>query len=183
MNNKLDNLYQVDANDREILRQLAGRVAELAGRDVEQEKKQLWLKHNDMTEKTRPLVFCDPENGWHEIVTNDKLECTGQLAREWEYRLRQEIFWGESMCDDRVIEPYFNIMDVHTRTDWGLSEVYHGGQDGGSKSWDSPVFRPVAWWPLTDRMGSADLPAGASRLQPQRRSRCRARPSPHGRPG
>ena len=43
------------------------------------------------------------------------------------------------MCDDRVIEPYFNVMDVYSRTGWGQSEVYHGGEHGGAKRWDSPI--------------------------------------------
>ncbi len=129
----------IPAKDREILRALAGRVAELAARDIEHQKKQLWTDHNDLKGKTRPLVFCDPENGWKEIITQDKIECQGQLSRQWEFILRKEIFWGESMCDDRVIQGYFNMPDVYTRTGWGLSEVYSGGENGGAKRWDSPI--------------------------------------------
>ncbi|GAI42703.1 unnamed protein product, partial [marine sediment metagenome] len=53
----------IGRGDREILRRLAGRIAELAARPIEDEKRDLWYRHNAL-EVTRPLIFCDPENGW-----------------------------------------------------------------------------------------------------------------------
>ena len=102
----------IGRENREILRRLAGRIAELAARPIEDEKRDLWYRHNAL-EATRPLIFCDPENGWNEIITDAQIECRGKLAREWEMTLRKEIFWGESMGDDRVIEPYFEIPAVY----------------------------------------------------------------------
>jgi len=124
--------------DREVLRRLAGRVAELAARPVEDEKRRLWYLHNAL-EPTRPLIFCDPENGWNEIITASDLTCRGDCAREWEMTLRKEIFWGESMGDDRVIEPYFNIPYVYEESDWGMHETKIGGEDGGSYVWEAPL--------------------------------------------
>lgn len=69
----------ISARDRSILRDLAQVVAEIANRSIEDEKKKLWYKHNDL-EKTRPLILCDPENGWNEIVTSDQIKCEGELA-------------------------------------------------------------------------------------------------------
>ena len=57
----------------------------------------------------RPLVFCDPENGWNEIITEAQMQCRGKLARRWEMDLRKEIFWGEVMGDDKPVEPYFDV--------------------------------------------------------------------------
>jgi hypothetical protein len=128
----------IGREDREILRRLAGRIAELAARPIEDEKRDLWYRHNAL-EVTRPLIFCDPENGWNEIITNAQIECRGELAREWEMVLRKEIFWGESMGDDRVIEPYFEIPYVYVESDWGMQETKVGGENGGSYTWDSPL--------------------------------------------
>ncbi|TET93309.1 hypothetical protein E3J33_02130 [Candidatus Aerophobetes bacterium] len=128
----------IGRGDREILRRLAGRIAELAARPIEDEKRDLWYRHNAL-EVTRPLIFCDPENGWNEIITNAQIECRGELAREWEMVLRKEIFWGESMGDDRVIEPYFDITYVYVESDWGMQETKVGGENGGSYTWDSPL--------------------------------------------
>lgn len=128
----------VSAQDREILRGLARRVAELAARDIEAEKRELWYRHNAL-EPTRPLIFCDPENGWNEIVTDDQMGCAGDLARLWEMTLRKEIFWGESMGDDRVVEARFVVNYNAKESDWGMHDTKTGGQDGGAYVWDAPL--------------------------------------------
>jgi len=126
------------SQEREVLRRLAGRVAELASRPIESKKRQLWLEHNQL-KPTRPLIFCDPENGWNEIITPADLECHSQLARQWEMRLRKEVFWGEQLCDDRVIEPIFEVAHVYTESDWGMHEIRIGGDQGGAYTWESPL--------------------------------------------
>lgn len=130
--------FTVSKRDRLVLRELAKQVAHLSQRPIEQEKRELWYQHNAL-EPTRPLVFCDPENGWNEIVTSDQLQCEGGLARGWEWHLRREIFWGTQMRDDKVIEPYFNVGHAYTETDWGLRETRIGGQGGGAWRWESPL--------------------------------------------
>jgi hypothetical protein len=128
----------LNQRDRLILRELAQQVAELAERPVEKEKRELWYRHNAL-ESTRPLVFCDPENGWNEILTPDTLRCEGGLARAWEWYLRREVFWGAHMRDDKVIEAVFNVGHVYTETDWGLRETRIGGEGGGSWRWEAPL--------------------------------------------
>jgi hypothetical protein len=130
--------YSLNQRDRLILRELAKQVAELAARPVEKEKRELWYRHNAL-EPTRPLVFCDPENGWNEILTPDTLRCEGGLARAWEWYLRREVFWGAHMRDDKVIEAVFNVGHVYTETDWGLRETRIGGEGGGSWRWEAPL--------------------------------------------
>jgi hypothetical protein len=128
----------VSPADRAILRELSAQTAELATRPVEAMKRELWYDHNAL-QPTRPLVFCDPENGWNEIITGDSLHCTGELAREWEMTLRKEIFWGASMGDDRVVQDYFEVPYVYSETDWGMHETRIGGKDGGSYVWRAPI--------------------------------------------
>ncbi|MHB8277058.1 MAG: uroporphyrinogen decarboxylase/cobalamine-independent methonine synthase family protein [Candidatus Humimicrobiaceae bacterium] len=128
----------ISRKDKDILRRLAGIVAELADRPVEKEKRKLWLSHNSL-KPVRPLVFCDPENGWNEIITKDQIECNGELAQRWEMVLRKEIFWGESMLDDKVIEPYFDVGYTYIESNWGFNPIMHGGNDGGSYVWESPI--------------------------------------------
>ncbi|GAB4545903.1 MAG: hypothetical protein Kow0063_40120 [Anaerolineae bacterium] len=132
--------FVISQAEREVLRRLAGQVAELAARPIEDEKRDLWYRHNAL-EATRPVIFCDPENGWNEIISPADLECEGQLARRWEMDLRKEIFWGTQMGDDYTIEPYFNVFHVHSGglEDWGLKEQVIGGKNGGSYRWDSPI--------------------------------------------
>jgi hypothetical protein len=128
----------INVEDREILRNLANKVAELAARPIEDEKRELWYQLNAL-KPTRPLVFCDPENGWNEIITINQIECQGELAQRWEMTLRKEIFWGAEMCDDRVVEPYFIVSHVYDESDWGMHEEKIGGIEGGSYVWESPL--------------------------------------------
>ncbi len=129
---------KISHSDCELLRRLAGQVADLAARPIETKKQQLWTKHNAL-KRTRPLIFCDPENGWHEIITANQIECQNLLARQWEMRLRKEIFWALKMGDDYTIQPYFDIPHSHNELDWGLKETRIGGENGGSYIWESPV--------------------------------------------
>ena len=67
--------------ERQLLRSLGGQVAELAARPIEDEKRKLWLRHNAL-QPTRPVIFCDPENGWNEIIRPEHLACESELARD-----------------------------------------------------------------------------------------------------
>lgn len=130
---------EISSKDRQILRKLAGRVAELAARPIESEKRELWTRHND-GEAGRPLIFCDPENSWMEIIPDRKLECENPLARGWEWHFRREIFWGEEMGDDRVIQGAFNLGWVATSTGWGVdAKDILPEQHRGAKRWIPPI--------------------------------------------
>lgn len=121
-----------------ILRELAGNVADISSRPIEEEKKKRWTANNDL-QSGKPLIFCDPENGWNEIITQDQIECETPLARVWEVALRKEIFWAEGMKDDRVIEPCFNVAYHYTDTGYGIKEEQVGGEDGGSYVYKFPI--------------------------------------------
>jgi hypothetical protein len=135
--NKVDDLNFSKA-ERQVLRRLAGKVSELASRPVEAEKRIHWTKHNDL-EPERPLIFCDPENGWNEIIPEKTLLCVNELARTWEMFLRKEIFWATKMGDDKVIEPYFNVPYSYSESDWGMHHVQIGGTNFGAYTWDAPL--------------------------------------------
>lgn len=128
----------IEQRDRLILRDAAEQVAALAAREVEDDKRQLWFRHNAL-EPTRPLIFCDPENGWNEIIRGDDLKCSSALARSWEWSLRREIFWGTRMGDDRVIEPWFTVGHVASDSGWGLAERRIDGGIGGAYTWEAPL--------------------------------------------
>jgi hypothetical protein len=129
------------ARERALIRDLAKRVAALASRPIEQEKRELWYGINAL-EPVRPVLFCDPDNSWREIVP-PMLECESAAARGWEYMLRREIFWGEQIRDDRVITGEVHVRHVYEETGWGLEERRIEGEiprsEGGSIAWDPPL--------------------------------------------
>jgi hypothetical protein len=124
--------------ERQTLRSLAGRAAELAARPVEAEKRELWTRHNRL-EATRPVIFCDPENSWNEILPPESLACSSALGRNCEFQLRRQIFWGEQMNDDTTLASTFDIPHVHQAPDWGLSQQQIGGEHGGAYRWNAPI--------------------------------------------
>ena len=131
----------ISAGDTDILRRLASRLALLAARPAEVEKRELWYQHNAL-ESRRPLVLVDPENGWNEIVRIDTLQCRGDLARRWEMVLRKELFWGESIKDDKPLDALFEVGYTYTDSEWGIPEAYHGGAAGQSYAWEGSVKSP-----------------------------------------
>ena len=128
----------ISKKDREILKKLALTVQEISLRKAEQEKIDLWYAHNSLKD-VRPLILTDVENGWNEIITEKDLESSGSLARRWEVVLKKEIFWGNSIKDDRPIEAVFELGYSFNESDWGVSEQYEGGKEGGSFIWSSPI--------------------------------------------
>ncbi len=125
-------------DERILLRELAKKLRECAERPIEAEKRRLWTDHNDL-KATRPVIFCDPENGWDEIIPETALQSTGELARSWEMRLRKEICWADKMMDDKVIDAVFEIGYEATETDWGMHEQKIGGGHGHAYRWEPPL--------------------------------------------
>jgi hypothetical protein len=131
---------QMSAADRQVLRKLAQKVATIADSPKMAGKRELWRKINSL-QKMRPLILCEPENGWNEIITERQMQCTGKMARHWEMDLRKEIFWGQEMGDDKPVEPYFNVPCVLLPDDWGVEIIEHKSDEtGGSKAWE-PVIK------------------------------------------
>ena len=130
--------FIVSKKEKDILRDLAKRVTEIAAHPTQDDKKKLWLKHNALGE-TRPLIFADPENAWYELIPAAELESEGSLARLWEFRLRKEIYWAEKIGDDRVAEPIFTVYRIFEESGWGLDVKIVGGDGDGAYRWDSPL--------------------------------------------
>lgn len=117
--------------EKERLRTLAKRVAEIAALPVQKERVKLWTLHNDL-QTEQPLIFIDPENGWGECIPGQDLICENPLARSWELHLLKQIFWFEKLKDDKVIEPYFDVPYVYSDTGWGVKMEREGGEDNGA---------------------------------------------------
>ena len=112
----------VSDHDRTILQELGRRLRELAERPYEQEKKALWVAHNGLKTE-QPVIFIDCENGWNEIFPWDKaIQCEGEMAQDWEMWLRKEIYWADTMKDDKVVEAKLYLPYHAVDTGWGIEE-------------------------------------------------------------
>jgi hypothetical protein len=129
-----EEIAAISKEEKSLLRSLAERVMQLSLRPETNEIRDLWYRHNRF-EPTRPLIICDPENGWNEIISGDQLQCSSRLAKHWEMVLRKEIFWGEHICDDRPIEPVFRVGYSYRDSGFGVEEQFLHRGSGGSYTW------------------------------------------------
>ncbi|MCL2463991.1 MAG: uroporphyrinogen decarboxylase family protein [Micrococcales bacterium] len=127
----MNETFVFDISEKKVLRELAARVAEIAADPVQEERVELWTKHNDL-QTSQPVVFIDPENGWNECIPAATLACTAPMARAWEMFLRKQIYWFEQFQDDKVIEPYFDVPYSFSDTGWGVVLRKEGGENGGA---------------------------------------------------
>ncbi len=113
--------WQITDNDRRIVRDLAKRVAEIAGDPVQDERRELWLRQNAL-DPVRPLVFVSPEGSWVELVPEESLQCETGHARGIEMSLRRRIYAQEHFRDDQVCDDLWGVSYAVTNTGWGVAE-------------------------------------------------------------
>ena len=126
-------------SERTIIRDLAKRVAELAARPEQEEKRRLWYAQN-ARRAPRPLVFCSPEGAWVELLPEDLLSCEEAPAREIERDLRMRIYAQEHFAADQVCDAVYRVMYAAEKPSWGLGPAYHYSEtERGSYVWDPPI--------------------------------------------
>ncbi len=69
----------ISADDRQILRELARRVAEFAELPIQAERRALWKRHNSL-EPLRPMLLVFPEGSWEELLPWSGLRCQYRIA-------------------------------------------------------------------------------------------------------
>lgn len=107
------------SEDRNILRDLAKRVADIADLPIMADRRELWKKHNSL-KTTQPLVLIFPEGSWEELLPHSVLKCQDNKARGIEWSLRSRIYYYEHFQDDTVIEKEWIVSKVIHSTGWGL---------------------------------------------------------------
>jgi hypothetical protein len=105
--------------ERDRLRELARRVADIAAQPEQTVKVDLWTRHNDL-EPTRPLVLVFPEGSWSELAADWTYACEHPLARRYEHDLLTRIYCWEHLRDDNVIEPVVHCPIAVRNSGYGL---------------------------------------------------------------
>jgi len=128
----------ITADERTLLRDLAGRVREAAELPVMAERRELWRRHNRL-DPVRPMILIFPEGAWEELLPGSALECEDEQARAFEWELRRRLFYREHLRDDTVVEPTLVVHKVVRSTGWGL-EARHVESTEARGAW---AFDPV----------------------------------------
>jgi hypothetical protein len=108
--------------ERDVLRRLAGELAEVAALGVHAEKARLWGRLNDLASE-RPMVWIN-EIPWHEMNVDDELTLRSEhpWAQEQERELRRTLYQWRHMPGDMVVSDFLTCpLAVHS-TDFGIIE-------------------------------------------------------------
>jgi hypothetical protein len=114
---------QVSSADREILRGLADRIAEIAALPDGAETVKRWAALNDL-KSIRPMVRVY-QLPWRELDVDGELalKCEADWARNVEERFRRQLYQWKHMRWDMVIESVFCTPKVVRSTGLGISTV------------------------------------------------------------
>ncbi len=128
----------VPASERNLLRDLARRVAEIAALPIQEERRSLWKAHNSL-KPARPMILIFPEGSWTELLPAESLSTTTPEGRTIEENLRRRIYYHEHFADDTVVEADFVVSKAIESTGWGV-EVKRRPSTTARGSWS---FVPV----------------------------------------
>jgi hypothetical protein len=106
-----------------VLRELAERYAEIAVLPVQEERRRMWRRLNDL-EAERPLVWLN-EVCWNEMDHDGslRLQCSNEVCQRIETELRRTIYQWEHFPGDMIVEPVFYSPTIIRNTGFGISPV------------------------------------------------------------
>ncbi len=112
----------IPPHDKAILRPLAERIAEIAAMPVQQEKRELWRRLNQL-DMVRPMVHIY-QIPWAEIELSEQdalaLQCEHAYCRVVERGMRQTIHQWNHFPGDMVVEPVLRMEPVLRGDDLGV---------------------------------------------------------------
>ena len=110
------------AKQRDCVRELARRVAEIAASDENGRIKQRWRDVNALRRPDRPPVWCRPVGAWAELLPESALLCSDPPLRQIERGLRQALIKHE-IGDDTPVDdcfPVTAVFDADPPNTWGV---------------------------------------------------------------
>jgi hypothetical protein len=110
----------LNRNDVAVIRELAGRVAQIAALPVQEEKRRLWRLLN-ARRPARPMVMID-QVCWNEMEIGDELalRCTDAECRGYEQQLRRRLYQWQHFPVDMVMEPFVRVPKAVVSTGFGI---------------------------------------------------------------
>lgn len=113
----------VSRKDRDVLKELARQVAEIAALPVQQETISLWKALNGL-KPVRPMVMVD-QIPWHEMEVDGELALRTEddFCRRIEARLRRTLYSWKHMRADMVVEAVLDVPKAIRSTGFGIETV------------------------------------------------------------
>jgi hypothetical protein len=149
----------ITAADREVIRSLAGRWAEIAALPLMAERKRQWRALHDLRPE-RPMVLFETATVY-EYVAPGELRCQDPVLRAVEAVMRESIRHFDEIGDDVVLEPYYRLGWDLVTSSWGVDVVQVPAEVGEDEvplgyTFDFPIKRPEDISLLLPRTFSVD---------------------------
>ena len=141
------------ASDRQTIRALAERWAEIAALPVMAERKRGWRALHDLRPE-RPMIQFEVGTV-HEYVATDELRCENPVLRAVEATMREAIRHFDEVGDDIVLEPYYRIGWDIVDSGWGV-DVIQIPTEGIGYTFNFPIRTPADAGLLKPRQFSVD---------------------------
>lgn len=131
-------IIKATEKEKNLLRNLAYKIRQIAESESNKEKIRLWYKHNELNSE-RPMILASPEGAWCELLPDDTLFCENEILRSWEETMKKKIYIYEVIKDDQVVDPWFDINWQVDGGNFGMEIKRTIGNNRGSFVWDSPI--------------------------------------------
>lgn len=109
----------ISEQDKNVLRELGRRIAEIAALPVHRETVSLWKALNGLKPERPMVMMCNVP--WHEMDVDGELtlQTEDEFCRGIEFMLRRTLYSWKYMPGDMVVEPVVNVLKV-IRGDFGI---------------------------------------------------------------
>lgn len=109
-------------NDKQILKELAEKVSNIASLSIQDEKKRMWTLLNDL-KSVKPMIWIN-EIPWHEMAVGDelRLQTSDKFCRILEEQLRKIIYQWEHMRGDMIVDNKISCPLIIHDTGFGIFE-------------------------------------------------------------
>lgn len=132
--------FTVTAKEREYLRDLAKKQAEIAALPVMKQRTEEWYAHNELRGQ-RPMIVIETASFWQDMKPESR--CESPFAKAVEDQLQRNIVQHECIDDDCVCPDCFEVrMDVRSK-DFGIDVPMHHSVDNNGRDigyeWEHPI--------------------------------------------
>ncbi|MCL2664378.1 MAG: hypothetical protein FWE82_02080 [Defluviitaleaceae bacterium] len=113
----------MEQKDKQILRDLAKQITEIAALPKQEETRKLWRAINGL-KPVRPMVMAD-QVCWNEMNVDDELTltCESKEAQGWEWGLRAKLYQWRHFPSDMVMEDFIRVPKAFKNTGFGVGVV------------------------------------------------------------
>ncbi len=132
--------FTVTQKEREYLRELAKRQAEIAALPIMKERTDEWYAHNALKGK-RPMIIIEIGSFWQDLKPES--QCESPFARELEDTILRHIVQHELVDDDCVCPDFIEIDKQVNSHDFGIHLNVHYSEDANGRKLGYKIDHPI----------------------------------------